>query len=151
MTSSKCPIKKIVKRDGNVVDYDRDRIATAIFKAAAAVGGKDRDDGREARAGGRESPGPDLRPRRHAPSVEEIQDMVEATLIKQGHVKTARAYIIYRHERAKARAGPRLHHRGDRQHPVQEDLRGPALEHGPRLRDRRRPQPDHRRRASSRT
>ena len=43
MTSSKCPIEKIVKRDGNIVDYDRDRIATAIFKAAAEVGGKDHD------------------------------------------------------------------------------------------------------------
>jgi hypothetical protein len=35
-------IKQIVKRDGTVVPYERDRIATAIFKAAAAVGGSDR-------------------------------------------------------------------------------------------------------------
>ena len=35
-------IKHIVKRDGTIVYYDRDRIATAIFKAAAAVGGNDR-------------------------------------------------------------------------------------------------------------
>lgn len=35
-------IKQIVKRDGTVVAYDRDRIATAIFKAAVAVGGSDR-------------------------------------------------------------------------------------------------------------
>ena len=43
MTSSKCPIEKIVKRDGNIVDYNRERIATAIFKAAAEVGGRDRE------------------------------------------------------------------------------------------------------------
>ena len=36
------PILKIVKRDGNVVAYDRERISTAIFKAAASIGGKDR-------------------------------------------------------------------------------------------------------------
>ena len=35
-------IKQIVKRDGTTVSYDPDRIATAIFKAAAAVGGSDR-------------------------------------------------------------------------------------------------------------
>ena len=35
-------IKQIVKRDGTTVAYDRDRIATAIFKAAAAIGGSDR-------------------------------------------------------------------------------------------------------------
>ena len=35
-------IKQIVKRDGTTVAYDRDRIGTAIFKAAAAVGGSDR-------------------------------------------------------------------------------------------------------------
>ena len=37
-------ISQIVKRDGTVVKYDRERIATAIFKAAAAVGGSDRDE-----------------------------------------------------------------------------------------------------------
>jgi len=38
------------------------------------------------------------------PSVEEIQDMVESILMKRGHVETARSYIIYRDERARARA-----------------------------------------------
>ena len=42
MAASESLIKQIVKRDGNVVAYDRDRIATVIFKAAAAVGGSDR-------------------------------------------------------------------------------------------------------------
>jgi uridine kinase len=98
-----CTIHEIVKRDGNVVAYDRDRIATAIFKAAAAVGGSDRATA-EQLAGLVEkklesSFGPGA-----IPSVEEIQDLVEETLIKEGHAKTARAYILYRHERQMERA-----------------------------------------------
>ena len=34
------------------------------------------------------------------PTVEEIQDIVESVLIKNGHVRTAKAYILYRQERA---------------------------------------------------
>jgi len=96
------PIEKIVKRDGTIVPYDRDRIATAIFKAAAAVGGHDRALAdrlaAEVEKSLVETYGPGC-----IPSVEEIQDMVEQVLIKRGHAKTARAYIRYRHERALAR------------------------------------------------
>ena len=103
MAASESLIKQIVKRDGNVVAYDRDRIATVIFKAAAAVGGSDRQTAEQLAvevernlvaaygAGAK-------------PSVEEIQDIVEAVLVRSGHVKTARAYIIYRHQRAQARS-----------------------------------------------
>jgi uridine kinase len=102
MTSSKCPIEKIVKRNGNIVNYDRDRIATAIFKAAAEVGGKDRDLA-EKIAEEVEKSLVQTFTSDHWPSVEEIQDRVEATLINQGHIKTARAYIVYRAARARAR------------------------------------------------
>nr|AIE94948.1 ribonucleoside-diphosphate reductase alpha chain (nrdA, nrdE) [uncultured marine thaumarchaeote AD1000_54_F06] len=37
------------------------------------------------------------------PSVEDIQDMVESTLIEQGHSEIAKSYILYRHERRKIR------------------------------------------------
>ncbi len=102
MTSSKCPIEKIVKRDGNIVDYDRDRITTAIFKAAAEVGGKDREMA-EFLAKEVEHALVQAFIPPHWPSVEEIQDVVEAALIRHGHVKTAKAFIVYRAERAKAR------------------------------------------------
>lgn len=96
-------IKHIVKRDGTIVDYDRDRIVTAIFKAAVAVGGEDRAEA-ESLAAEVEAKllvnfGVDS-----TPSVEEIQDLVEEVLIKNGHSKTARAYILYRNERAQARS-----------------------------------------------
>ena len=97
------PIDRIVKRDGREVGYDRDRIATAIFKAAAAVGGSDRSTADElalkvervlAQTYGEQS----------IPTVEDVQDVVEETLINEGHARTARAYIRYRTQRAEARA-----------------------------------------------
>ena len=38
-----------------------------------------------------------------APSVEDVQDMVESTLIDEGLGEIAKAYILYRHERRKVR------------------------------------------------
>ncbi|MCX7899767.1 MAG: ATP cone domain-containing protein, partial [Methylocystis sp.] len=104
MTEAPCPIERIVKRDGNIVAYDRDRIATAIFKAAASVGGKDRRLAEEL-AKDVERRLVEVYGPHSMPTVEEIQDIVEEVLIKAGHVKTAKAYILYRHERAKLREG----------------------------------------------
>ncbi|HMP89437.1 MAG TPA: ATP cone domain-containing protein [Kiritimatiellia bacterium] len=95
--------RMVIKRDGHVVPFDRERIATAIFKAAATVGGTDRSIAEqlaeevERRCEATYSKGA-------IPSVEDVQDMVEATLIENGHVRTSRAYIIYRHQRAQSRA-----------------------------------------------
>ena len=97
------PIQKIVKRDGNMVAYDRERIITAIFKAAASIGGKDRALAAQ-RAADVESALIATYGAGAQPTVEEIQDIVERVLIQKGHARTARAYIIYRHERAQARA-----------------------------------------------
>lgn len=104
MTTPAFPIKRIVKRDGNIVAYDRDRIATAIFKAAASVGGVDRDLSISL-ATQVEQRLLDVYGANSTPSVEEVQDIVEEVLIKTGHVKTAKAYIVYRHDRSMQRAG----------------------------------------------
>ena len=96
------PLHTIVKRDGQVVPYDRERITTAIFKAAASLGGTDRHRAEalaaevEGALAGNCGAGASL-------SVEEIQDLVERVLIQHGHTRTARAYIIYRHDHAQAR------------------------------------------------
>jgi len=100
-------ISEIIKRDGTIVPYDRTRIAEAILKAMHAVDQSDRAQA-EALAQRVEEAleqayGPDA-----APSVEDIQDMVEQTLMTQGHTRTARSYIIYRHERAQMRAARTL-------------------------------------------
>ncbi|MEM2907657.1 MAG: ribonucleoside triphosphate reductase [Candidatus Hadarchaeales archaeon] len=94
-------IKKVRKRDGSLVDFDKDRITNTIFRAAQAVGGKDRRIAErladevtrilEQRfAGG-------------IPSVEDIQDVIEKVLIDHGHAKTAKAFILYRRQREELR------------------------------------------------
>jgi ribonucleoside-diphosphate reductase alpha chain len=95
-------IKKIRKRDGRVVDFDQNKIAEAIWKAAKAVGGKDRQLAGKLAAEVVERLGKQLKPRQ-IPSVEQVQDLVEVTLIDKGHARTAKAYILYRQKRAEIR------------------------------------------------
>lgn len=95
-------IEKVSKRDGRFVPFDAERIANAIYKAAKAVGGTDRNT----------SSALSIKVCRNITdkyghygtvSVEEIQDEVEKVLIEQGHAKTAKAYILYRKQRAEMR------------------------------------------------
>ncbi len=94
-------VKEIRKRDGRIVPFEKSKIAEAIFKAARAVGGADRQLAEDLSDAvtiylNREFAG-------SIPTVEQIQDIVEKVLIKTGHAKTAKAYILYRQRRAKVR------------------------------------------------
>ena len=94
-------ITMIKKRDGRQVPFNIEKIANAIFKAAQTVGGKDYSEAMEladkvCQQLSEEVIGRD-------PSVEEVQDMVERVLVEQGHAKTAKAYILYRADRTRAR------------------------------------------------
>ena len=44
-------IKQIIKRDGRTVDFNVDKIADAIYKAAQVLGGKDGKTGRGVSSG----------------------------------------------------------------------------------------------------
>jgi uridine kinase len=95
-------IKHIAKRDGTIAEFDQDRITTAIYKAAASVGGHDKNLSRRlsnevVKVLDEAYPPPDM------PTVEEIQDVVEKVLIENGHAKTAKAYIVYRENRRRLR------------------------------------------------
>jgi ribonucleoside-triphosphate reductase (thioredoxin) len=98
------PFTQVRKRDGRLVPFDRQRIASAVARAmkACGEGDLDRDPGRVADAV-LTALNTHL-PAGHIPHVEEIQDVVEETLILQELAKTAKAYILYRHERARIRA-----------------------------------------------
>jgi len=88
-------MKYVRKRDGRLAEFDSDRITNAIWKAAKAVGGKDRSIAKrlsEQVVGELEKRFGD----EGVPTVEEIQDLVEKTLIENGHTRTAKAYILYR-------------------------------------------------------
>jgi len=99
-------IDRIVKRDGRVVPFNRDKITFAVLSAAVAVGGRDR-----ATAERVTDDVIRLLEQRTAadsiPAVEEVQDLVEKVLIERGHARTAKAYILYRYEHALKRAGRR--------------------------------------------
>ncbi|MBN1874008.1 MAG: response regulator SirA [Anaerolineae bacterium] len=92
-------ITHVVKRTGAVVPYNRDRITNAIYRAAVAVGGRDRSTAEKLSAQV-ENILMQTYPEDQMPTVEEIQDIVEKTLIEDGHAQTAKAYILYRQERA---------------------------------------------------
>lgn len=102
MTTATLTIPDVVKRDGRNVSFDKNRIHNAIRLAAEATG---------------ELGVPEvdrltdtivlfiakLRKIRKEVSVEEIQDIVEYTLMTSGYFKTAKSYIVYREKRTQAR------------------------------------------------
>ncbi|MBZ4643002.1 MAG: anaerobic ribonucleoside-triphosphate reductase [Deferribacteraceae bacterium] len=93
---------KVIKRDGRFVHFDGERIANAIFKAAKAVGGENRSIA----ASLTQSIVEKIVEKYGAigsVTVEQIQDIVEKELIENGHAKTAKAYILYRKQRADIR------------------------------------------------
>ncbi len=91
---------KIQKRNGVVVTFDKEKIRNAIYKANQAVAEEemgapvlDRLTGKVVRTFQGDS----------VPTVEQVQDAVEETLIAADYAKTAKAYILYRAEHTKIR------------------------------------------------
>lgn len=95
-------ITSVVKRNGAIVPFNRERITNAIYRAAVEVGGRDRTIA-ERLSLQVEQLLEQQTPPDHIPTVEEIQDLVEKVLIENGHARTAKAYILYRAERARLR------------------------------------------------
>jgi len=96
------PVKKVIKRDGRVVDFDPTRIREAIRKAMVHVNRYDEENLNKvvnhvlkviAEKYGAEK----------IPHVEEIQDIVELSLVKFDLYEVAKAYILYRKERERIR------------------------------------------------
>ena len=94
---------RVVKRTGELADFDEDRIRTAILKAVAASGPNEiAAESVDGIVGGvtNEIKG---RFREFFPNVENIQDLVEKHLVLGGHYEIAKSYILYRDERSKVR------------------------------------------------
>lgn len=91
-------MEQIIKRDGRKVKFERSKISNAITKAlkAAKIGNVKQADSLAKQV--EESFAPD-----YIPTVEEVQDKVEAVLIENGLVRTAKEYILYRAERSRIR------------------------------------------------
>jgi ribonucleoside-diphosphate reductase alpha chain len=95
---------KIIKRNGELVDFDRDKIQRALKKAFAHVEQKIGDDDltmivdhvvvhleHQVKSSGK------------TPKVEDVQDTVERVLMEKGFYQVAKAYIVYRYEHQKKR------------------------------------------------
>ena len=94
-------IQSIIKRDGRVVLYDQNKIAGAILKALEASGeGNAADAANVANDVQRELEG---KFNNEAPNIEAIQDAVERQLMNHGFSAAAKAYILYRANRTRAR------------------------------------------------
>lgn len=94
-------LTKIRKRDGRLADYDITKIENAIAKAMMSIGdGEIKDCKKMARIAELylNEKFPDT-----IPSVEDIQDIVENVLMKNGYEDVAKAYIIYRRDHEKIR------------------------------------------------
>ena len=98
---------KVVKRTGEVVDFDAVRIRVAMTNAVSAVGTPVADEQIEEivsdivdEIGGRFA--------EFFPNVENIQDIVEKHLVRSGHYEIAKSYILYRAERQKIREEAKL-------------------------------------------
>lgn len=91
---------KIQKRNGVTVAFDTQKIRNAIFKANQPISDEEMNETElddltaKVRACFKDD---------HIPTVEQVQDVVEETLIDEDYAKTAKAYILYRAEHAKTR------------------------------------------------
>ena len=94
-------IKSIRKRDGQIAEFDKKKISEAIFAAMQATGERNKTIPEkvtdqiiiklEKRFIGK------------VPQVEEVQDVVEEVLIREGMAKVAKAFILHRDKRSRIR------------------------------------------------
>jgi ribonucleoside-triphosphate reductase (formate) len=92
---------EVTKRGGQRAAFDAEKIRSALERAGAASGEFGADEAALLAA----QVGKVLTHRFHgeAPSIEQIQDVVEQTLIAANHLRTARSYIVYRERHATLR------------------------------------------------
>ena len=94
-------IQSIIKRDGRVVLYDQNKIAAAILKALEAAGEGNAADA--ARVANVVQSCLSAQYGDQSPDIEAIQDQVEKQLMNHGFNNAAKAYILYRANRTRAR------------------------------------------------
>lgn len=87
-------LKKIIKRDGNIVNFDKEKIINAINKAFLEV------DGELYETETSETIAKEIEEKiKDNSTVEEIQDMVEEALMDSERKDVAKAYICYRYKK----------------------------------------------------
>ncbi|MGB4580620.1 MAG: ribonucleoside triphosphate reductase [Coriobacteriia bacterium] len=94
-------LSHVIKRSGEIAAFDADRIRSAIERAGRATGEFDAPEA--SLLTGQAVKVMAHRFAESQPTIEQIQDVVEQVLISANHLKTARAYIVYREQRARLR------------------------------------------------
>lgn len=94
--------REVILRNGDRVVFDAQRICSAIARAGRSAGEFGADEAQLLTA--QVNKVLIHRFRGEAPGIEQIQDVVEQTLIAANHLQTARAYIVYRAQHAQLRA-----------------------------------------------
>lgn len=95
-------ISKLIKRSGEIVDFDVDKVMSAIYKAALSVGVDDHHLAKKLA----DQVFLQLNKKFHKssiPAVEEVQDIVEEVLIENKLLNIAKAYILYREQHRQLR------------------------------------------------
>lgn len=97
-------ITHIVKRDFSVEGFNLDKITAAIFKSMQAVGRGSQESAQDVAL----MVYKDLLEHKkqfneYRPTIEQVQDIVETSLMKSNFPEVAKAYILYRNEQAKKR------------------------------------------------
>ncbi len=95
-------ISQVTKRDGTLAPFDSNKIYQAILKAGTSTGEFGENDAWLIT-------GQVLKVMKHKfaetlPTIENIQDIVEQALISSNYFATAKAYILYRDQRNRARS-----------------------------------------------
>ncbi|HEV8289472.1 MAG TPA: adenosylcobalamin-dependent ribonucleoside-diphosphate reductase [Candidatus Norongarragalinales archaeon] len=96
-------VAKIVKRDGRTVKFEASKIENAIYKAMAALQTGSREEAKRITRDVVEIINSRFSTKK-PPRVEQVQDIVEAAMIRAGLSDVAKAYKLYRKHRAEARA-----------------------------------------------
>ncbi len=104
--SGKLSLKKIVKRNGVIVDFQIEKIEHAIFKAMRSVGKPNRSRAKELSMEvltklSKEN-------QNEYPSVEQVQDIVEKVLFEQENFELVKSYLLYRKQREQSRSTKEL-------------------------------------------
>ncbi|MBQ4084131.1 MAG: ribonucleoside triphosphate reductase, partial [Alphaproteobacteria bacterium] len=96
------PLQSVITREGQTISFDASKIVKAIERAGQATEEFGLDEAWSIA-------GQVVKVLKHrftankAPTIEQIQDVVEQTLISSNFFKTARAYIVYREQRERSR------------------------------------------------
>ncbi len=103
MIFGKHEFAEVRKRDGRVVPFDSRKITSAVAKAMHVTGeARSLEDAEKVSEQVTAALSKKF-PKEHVPSIEEVQDAVETQLILMDYPKTAKAYILYRKDRAEIR------------------------------------------------